>query len=112
MGKNKLKKFDQYNTFDNTFDARNQLKGKWHSEVFKNNNPITLELACGRGEYTVGLARLFPDRNFVGVDVKASRMWQGAKYAIASYETESGLKLRLYIFMKNNLIHELKVERE
>jgi len=82
MGKNKLKKFDQYNTFDNTFDARNQLKGKWHSDVFKNNNPITLELACGRGEYTVGLARLFPDRNFVGVDVKASRMWQGAKYAI------------------------------
>lgn len=82
MGKNKLKKFDQYNTFDNTFDARNQLKGKWHSEVFKNNNPITLELACGRGEYTVGLARLFPDRNFVGIDVKASRMWQGAKYAI------------------------------
>lgn len=82
MAKNKLKKFDEYNSFPNTFDARNQLKGKWHSDVFKNKNPITLELACGRGEYTVGLARLFPDRNFVGLDVKASRMWQGARFAI------------------------------
>ena len=82
MAKNKLKKFNEYETFPNTFDARNQLKGKWHSEVFKNNNPITLELACGRGEYTIGLAKMFPDRNFIGIDVKASRMWQGAKYAI------------------------------
>ena len=82
MAKNKLKKFDEYNDFPNTFDARNQLKGKWHSDVFKNNNPITLELACGRGEYTVGLAELYPDRNFVGIDVKASRMWKGAKHAI------------------------------
>ncbi len=82
MAKNKLKKFNEYETFPNTFDARNQLKGKWHSEVFKNDKPITLELACGRGEYTVGLAGLFPDRNFVGIDVKASRMWKGAKFAI------------------------------
>ncbi|MEZ4805750.1 MAG: tRNA (guanosine(46)-N7)-methyltransferase TrmB [Bacteroidia bacterium] len=82
MAKNKLRKFDEYDSFPNTFDARNQLKGKWHSEVFKNNNPITLELACGRGEYTVGLAQLFPDRNFIGLDVKAARMWNGAKFAI------------------------------
>jgi tRNA (guanine-N7-)-methyltransferase len=82
MGKNKLKKFNEYETFPNTFDARNQLKGKWHAEVFKNNHPITVELACGRGEYTVGLAELFPERNFVGIDVKASRMWKGAKHAI------------------------------
>ncbi len=82
MAKNKLKKFTEYETFPNTFDARNQLKGKWHSEVFKNKNPITLELACGRGEYTVGLAQLYPERNFVGIDVKASRMWKGAKHAI------------------------------
>jgi len=82
MAKNKLKKFNEYETFPNTFDARNQLKGKWHAEVFKNDKPITLELACGRGEYTVGLAKMFPDRNFIGIDVKASRMWQGAKYAI------------------------------
>jgi tRNA (guanine-N7-)-methyltransferase len=82
MPKNKLKKFDEYNGFSNTYDARDQLKGKWHSDVFKNDKPITLELACGRGEYTVGLAELFPDRNFVGLDVKASRMWKGAKYAL------------------------------
>ena len=82
MGKNKLKKFNEYETFSNTFDARNHLKGKWHSEVFGNDRPITVELACGRGEYTVGLARLFPERNFVGIDVKASRMWKGAKYAL------------------------------
>ncbi|MES2618356.1 MAG: tRNA (guanosine(46)-N7)-methyltransferase TrmB [Bacteroidota bacterium] len=81
MPKNKLKKFNEYQSFDNTFDARNEFRGKWHSEVFKNNNPITLELACGRGEYTVGLAQLYPERNFIGLDVKASRMWQGAKFA-------------------------------
>ncbi len=82
MAKNKLKKFNEYDTFTNTYDARNQLKGKWHAEVFKNNKPITLELACGRGEYTTGLAQLYPERNFIGVDVKASRMWQGAKFAL------------------------------
>lgn len=87
MPKNKLKKFAEYESFTNTYDARNQLKGKWHEEVFGNKNPITLELACGRGEYTVGLAQLFPGRNFVGIDVKASRMWQGAKFAL-----DNGLK--------------------
>ena len=82
MAKNKLKKFNAYNTFSNTFDARDQFKGKWHEQVFKNNQPITIELACGRGEYTVGLAQLFPDRNFIGIDVKAARMWQGAQFAL------------------------------
>jgi tRNA (guanine-N7-)-methyltransferase len=82
MPKNKLKKFDEYNSFNNTFDARNHLKGKWNEEVFKNTNPITLELACGRGEYTVGLAAMYPDRNFIGIDVKASRMWKGAREAL------------------------------
>lgn len=85
MAKNKLKKFDEYNSFPNTFDARNHLKGKWHSDVFKNKKPITLELACGRGEYTVGLAQLYPDRNFIGIDVKASRMWKGAKFALDNH---------------------------
>ncbi len=82
MAKNKLKKFNEYETFSNTYDARNQFKGKWHSEVFKNKKPITLELACGRGEYAVGLAQLYPERNFIGLDVKAARMWQGAKFAL------------------------------
>jgi len=84
MPKNKLKKFNEYQNFTNTFDARNQLKGKWKSEVFKNNHPIVLELACGRGEYTLGLAELYPDKNFIGIDVKTSRMWLGAKTAIES----------------------------
>lgn len=56
-------------------------KGAWHSEVFKNNNPIVIELGCGRGEYTVGLGRLFPDKNFIGIDIKGNRMWTGATTA-------------------------------
>ncbi|MDP2175859.1 MAG: tRNA (guanosine(46)-N7)-methyltransferase TrmB [Bacteroidota bacterium] len=85
MPKTKLKKFSQYETFPNTYDARNLLKGKWHQEVFKNNNPIVLELACGRGEYCIGLAQLNPNKNFIGLDVKAARMWEGAKYAIENH---------------------------
>lgn len=56
-------------------------KGRWHSEVFGNNNPIVLELGCGRGEYTVGLGRLYPDKNFIGIDIKGNRMWTGATTA-------------------------------
>ena len=63
------------------------LKGKWHEEFFKNENPIVLELGCGRGEYTIGLARRFPDKNFIGVDIKGARMWHGAKMAL-----EEGMK--------------------
>lgn len=59
------------------------LKGKWAREFFKNENPITLELACGRGEYTIALARQYPERNFIGVDVKGARMWKGARAAIS-----------------------------
>ena len=55
-----------------------QLKGRWHSDFFHNDNPIVLELGCGRGEYTVGLARRYPERNFIGVDIKGARMWSGA----------------------------------
>ncbi len=57
------------------------LKGRWHEEFFKNNNPIVLELGCGRGEYTVGLAREYAERNFIGIDIKGARMWAGAKEA-------------------------------
>lgn len=59
------------------------LRGHWHDQFFHNDRPITLELGCGRGEYTVGLARRFPDRNFIGVDIKGSRMWHGAQTALA-----------------------------
>lgn len=59
------------------------LKGNWHQEFFHNDHPIVLELGCGRGEYTIGLARRFPDKNFIGVDIKGARMWHGAQTAIA-----------------------------
>lgn len=59
------------------------LKGKWHSDFFKNDNPIVLELGCGRGEYTVGLARQYPEKNFIGVDIKGARMWHGAQTAVS-----------------------------
>lgn len=58
------------------------IRGKWHADYFKNNAPITLELACGRGEYTVGLAKLFADRNFIGVDIKGERIWKGSTWAV------------------------------
>jgi len=68
--------------FDEVFNKQYKLHGKWSSEVFKNNNPIVLELGCGKGEYTVGLARNYPNHNFIGVDIKGARMWRGAKTAI------------------------------
>lgn len=89
MGKGKLAKFRENETFENVFqpevsdflDYTYPLKGKWRKEVFKNDNPIVLELGCGKGEYTVGLARKFPDKNFIGIDIKGARIWTGAKSA-------------------------------
>ncbi|MBB1138845.1 tRNA (guanosine(46)-N7)-methyltransferase TrmB [Myroides sp. WP-1] len=87
--KNKLKRFRENETFGNVFQpsreemiARLPQKGKWASEVFKNNNPIVLELGCGKGEYTVELARRFPNTNFIGIDIKGARFWRGAKTAV------------------------------
>ncbi|MFN0175043.1 MAG: tRNA (guanosine(46)-N7)-methyltransferase TrmB [Saprospiraceae bacterium] len=94
--KNKLKKFAEVLSFPNVYECYNiqqaqlvgagmipvDLKGKWAKEHFKNGNPITLELACGGGEYAVGLAQHFPQRNFIGVDVKGNRLWKGAKTAL------------------------------
>lgn len=86
MGKNKLARFAENLTFDNFFqpnyeDIKNGfvLKGKWRSDFFKNNNPIILELGCGKGEYSVGLAKRYPDKNFIGIDIKGARMWRGCK---------------------------------
>ena len=59
-----------------------QVRGKWSEDYFKNNNPITLELACGRGEYTIGLANKFPSRNYIGVDIKGDRLWKGSTLAV------------------------------
>lgn len=109
MPKNKLKKFNEYDSFSNTYDARNQLKGQWHNKVFGNNNPITLELACGRGEYTVGLAQMYPDRNFIGIDVKASRMWQGAKFALENQLPNIAF-IRIQIDFLNDFFAEGEVD--
>lgn len=81
MAKDKLRRFAEFNTFSNCFDFPRELKGKWHEAYFKNNNPIVLELACGKGEYTVNLAEAFPEKNFIGIDIKSNRMWVGARMA-------------------------------
>jgi tRNA (guanine-N7-)-methyltransferase len=81
MAKDKIRRFAEFKTFPNCFDYPYHLKGKWHSDYFKNNNPIVLELACGKGEYTVNLAEAFPEKNFIGIDIKSNRMWVGAKMA-------------------------------
>ena len=78
----KLQRFADLSTFPNTFQNPAGMKGRWNQLYFKNNNPITLELACGKGEYTLELARRFPDRNFIGVDLKGARIWRGAKTAL------------------------------
>ncbi len=91
MGKNKLQKFADMAAYPHVFEypysvAENvpfEMKGKWHEKFFKNNNPIVLELGCGRGEYTVGLGRMFPDKNFIAVDIKGARMWSGATESIS-----------------------------
>lgn len=84
MGKDKLRKFAEIDTFPNVYQLHHGkvLKGKWASEHFKNDNPIVLELACGKGEYTVNLAKIFPEKNFIGVDLKGNRIWRGAKTAV------------------------------
>jgi tRNA (guanine-N7-)-methyltransferase len=87
MGKNKLAKFAELNTYDHVIqvpfgklkESKFELKGVWNEKFFGNKNPIVLELGCGKGEYTVGLARLFPEKNFIGVDIKGARLWKGAK---------------------------------
>lgn len=89
MGKNKLSKFADMESYPHVFQYPYSVleekgfdqKGLWGQNFFKNNNPIVLELGCGKGEYTVGLAKLYPEKNFIGVDIKGARMWTGAKQA-------------------------------
>ncbi len=85
----KKQKFDDINTFENCFqytcfNAQNSfaLKGKWKQNYFKNNNPIVIELGCGQGEYTIGLAQQYKNINYIGVDMKGNRLWTGANQAI------------------------------
>lgn len=88
--KNKLKRFKENEMFSNVYQPKREelvnsnysLKGNWRTEVFKNSNPIVLELGCGKGEYSVALAQKYPNKNFIGVDIKGARFWRGAKTAI------------------------------
>ncbi|WP_313190811.1 tRNA (guanosine(46)-N7)-methyltransferase TrmB [Sphingobacterium sp.] len=84
MGKDKLRKFAEVSTFKNVvqLDAGKEYKGKWAKDFFQNDKPLILELACGKGEYTVNLAKLFPEKNFIGIDYKGNRIWRGAKTAL------------------------------
>jgi tRNA (guanine-N7-)-methyltransferase len=84
VGKDKLRKFAEVDTFPNVYQMEEGkiLKGQWGATHFKNNNPIVLELACGKGEYSVNLAKMFPDKNFIGVDLKGNRIWRGAKTGV------------------------------
>ena len=104
MGKNKLAKFAEMAVNPlvvegggiATNDSLATLRGRWRQDFFKNDNPIVLELGCGRGEYTVGLGRLFPEINFIGVDIKGARMWTGATEALNTGMTNVGF-LRTHI---------------
>ena len=88
--KNKLKRFKENETFENVFQPSREevaagdfsLRGKWNADFFKNTNPLILELGCGKGEYTVGLAEKYPEKNFIGIDIKGARFWRGAKTAV------------------------------
>ena len=114
--KNKLKRFRENETFHNVIqpkreelvDAEFSFKGKWCTAFFKNNNPLVLELGCGKGEYTVGLAKRYPNKNFIGIDIKGARFWRGAKTAIeeqlpnvAFIRTQ--IELIDYIFSENEV---------
>ena len=125
MGKDKLKRFEEMKSFPNVYqcysykipelidyqDNKVELKGKWQENHFKNKLPITLELACGKGEYTVGLAQRFPEKNFIGVDIKGARIHKGAKDSLA-FGVENAAFLRtkvelLPVFFAENEISEL-----
>jgi len=88
-GKQKLQHFAEMETFSHVFQpelkdvfrTNYSMKGKWNADFFRNDNPLVVELGCGKGEYSVGMAKLFPDKNFIGVDIKGARMWRGAKTA-------------------------------
>ena len=109
MGKNKHRKFADNQAFTNMVQAPRTdllehglpLKGNWHKEFFKIDKPIVLELGCGKGEYTVGLGERFPDKNFIGIDIKGARMWRGARTATDNKMDNIGF-LRTHIELIHN----------
>ena len=116
MGKNKLAKFADMEEFPHVFQVSSHalregacfdMKGKWNEQFFKNDHPIVLELGCGKGEYTVGLGRLYPNKNFVGVDIKGARLWTGAKES-----NQSGMANVAFLRTDIEMIHHCFAENE
>jgi tRNA (guanine-N7-)-methyltransferase len=115
--KGKLIKFAEMQTFKNVLQPKFKevfkkdypLKGKWGADFFKNNNKITLELGCGKGEYTLGLAKEYPNRNFIGIDIKGARIWRGAKEATENNIPNVGF-IRTRIDFINSFFAEDEVE--
>ncbi|MBT6809104.1 MAG: tRNA (guanosine(46)-N7)-methyltransferase TrmB [Flavobacteriales bacterium] len=103
VGKNKLRKFSEMENFENVIQPETyhltddiSLKGKWNTDFFKNENPIVLELGCGKGEYSVSLAERYPEKNFIGIDIKGNRMWKGATDSIRmGLENIAFLRIRI-----------------
>ena len=116
--KDKLKRFAENLTFpclvqpstEEVLGKDHPLKGRWHSDFFHNDNPIVLELGCGKGEYTVSLARRFPQMNFIGIDIKGARLWRGAKDATIENLTNVGF-LRTRIEFIESLFAEGEVSQ-
>lgn len=111
MARKKLQRFEQNSQSENVIEYGKEwyttIKGKWNSEFFKNNNPITLELACGRAELTLAFAKNYPDRNYVGVDVKGARLWKGSQTA-----NEEGLTNAGFLRTSIQYMEEFFVENE
>lgn len=112
MSRNKLQKFAENEQSNNVIqqgkEIYEQIKGKWRELHFKNDNDIVLELACGRGEYSVGLAEVYPQKNFIGVDIKGSRFWTGSQYALKN-NLDNVAFLRTYIQNLENFFAENEV---
>lgn len=114
-GKDKIRKFRENLTFEcliqptteDVLGKDHPIKGHWHEKVFKNQNPIVLELGCGKGEYTIALSQRNPDKNFIGVDIKGARLWKGAKYA-----TENALPNVAFLRTRIEFITSLFAENE
>lgn len=114
MGKNKLARFAENKILPNVIQPTREdalkgfeLKGKWRENFFKNDNPIVLELGCGKGEYSVGLAKTFTEKNFIGVDIKGARFWFGAKEAV-----ESGMNNVAFLRTQIELVDYFFAENE
>ena len=114
--KNKLKRFKENETFSNVIQPTREevlnntltLKGNWNRDFFKNENPVVLELGCGKGEYSLNLAAMFPEKNFLGIDIKGARFWRGAKTALAEKINNVGflrtqIELVDFIFDENEI---------